>query len=127
MNILFPSYEILTCHECGDSFDSLSKFHVHQVVHLTKRRGKMSRPKIKQLKATTVFIFDNGNIAVTDQNGEQMPDLQDPWINYDALKKLAEVIATDRPEIRGSFPLKFDPLRDYVSFYEKHPNMETKS
>jgi hypothetical protein len=40
-------------------------------------------------KVKSVIIFDNGNLAVFDRNGEQMPELQESWLNFEALKKLA--------------------------------------
>ena len=29
---------------------------------------------------TTVFFFKNGNAAVFDEHGNQMPDVQEPWL-----------------------------------------------
>lgn len=70
-------------------------------------------------KIKSVLIFENGNIAVFDDKGQQVPSLQNSWVNFNALRKLAKAIAKDNPEIKGSFPLSYDPLMDYVRFYRK--------
>ncbi len=74
-------------------------------------------------KAKSIFIFPNGNIAVCDEAGQQIPELQDSWINFEVLKRLAKVIAKDNPTVEGKMPLTYDPLNDYVELYRKNPSL----
>lgn len=72
-------------------------------------------------KIKNVMLFKNGNIAVFDEGGEQVPKLQGGWIDFEALRELAKVIAKDNPKIEGILPtafLGYDPLDDYVNHYK---------
>ena len=72
-------------------------------------------------KAKAVFVFQNGNVAVTDEKGQQMTKYQGSLYNYKYAEKLAKVIVKDnlKVEEQQSFP----PLRDYISFYKQHPEL----
>lgn len=48
----------------------------------------------------TVFIFSNGNVAITDDKGEQIPELQSPWVS----------MIFDRILESGRDPLSFEYL-----------------
>jgi hypothetical protein len=72
----------------------------------------------------SVIIFDNGNIAVFDQRGQQIPELQEGWINWNYLKRLGWVIAHDKPRVDGAIPLPGNLLGTYVELYTKYPDME---
>lgn len=69
-------------------------------------------------KINNVMIFPNGNIAVFDKSGQQIPALQNPWLNFKALQKLAKHIAKDKPNIEGSAYIPGNALTEYIQFYE---------
>lgn len=72
-----------------------------------------------------VIIFPNGNIAVFNEAGEQMPELQDGWVDFDYLKKLAKALAgSDDATIEGEEYLPSYYLTEYINFYEKYPDVE---
>lgn len=52
-------------------------------------------------EANKAFIFPNGNITVFDKNGQQIPELQGSWINFDYLRKFAEVVVKDNVRVTG--------------------------
>ena len=70
-------------------------------------------------KVKHVTIFANGTIIAFDDEGQQIPELQQPWLNFKALQKLAKAIARDDPRIEGKLPLNYDPLGDYVKHFKK--------
>lgn len=51
-----------------------------------------------------IFIFPNGNVAVTDNNGQQMPHYQGSWINFDYIRKLASIALRDNARVVGRMP-----------------------
>jgi len=51
-----------------------------------------------------IFIFPNGNVAVTDKKGQQMPGYQGSWINFDYIRKLASIAFRDNARIIGRMP-----------------------
>lgn len=51
-----------------------------------------------------IFIFPNGNVAVTDNNGQQMPRYQGSWINFDYIRKLASIAIRDNARVIGRMP-----------------------
>jgi hypothetical protein len=78
---------------------------------------KLVRPQITQ-----VFFFTNGNVAVCNDKGEQVPTFQGSWVNFDYLKRLAKVIAQDSPKVQGLMRLP-DPVGSSFSTYY---SVETK-
>ncbi len=70
-------------------------------------------------KVRNVMIFSNGVIAVFDESGQQVPKLQNSWLDFQALRKLAEVIVKDKPNVEGSAYIPTSALTDYIRFYEK--------
>lgn len=74
---------------------------------------------VKYPKVQSIMIFDNGTLAVFNEKGEQIPELQKSWLSFDALKQIAQVMVRDNPEVIGDFPLDYDPLEKYIDFYQK--------
>jgi hypothetical protein len=70
---------------------------------------------VSENQANKIFIFPNGNVAVFDKDGQQMPELQGSWIDFDYLKKLAKVIVRDNPRVEKSNLL--GAVRDSLSGY----------
>jgi hypothetical protein len=73
-------------------------------------------------KIDKVMIFDNGNIAVFDSDGKQVPSLQEPWLNYKALMELTKRIAKDKPNIEGTGnlpPVVNRAFHDYLNHFNK--------
>lgn len=71
-------------------------------------------------KLKTVTIFANGNLAAWDEKGKQIPKLQESWINFEALRRLAQRIVKDGATVEGNIPVNHDPLKDYINFYREH-------
>lgn len=71
-------------------------------------------------KVKSIMIFDNGTLSVFNEKGEQIPELQKSWLNFDALRQIAQVMVRDNPEVIGDFPLDYNPLEQYVSFYQEN-------
>lgn len=77
-------------------------------------------------RITSVMIFDNGNITVVDEEGKQVSDLQEPWLNFQGLRELARNIELDKPNIKavGNLPpVVSKAFVDYLKFYRKHPDL----
>ena len=51
-----------------------------------------------------IFIFPNGNVAVTDKKGQQMPKYQGSWIDFDYIRKLASIALRDNARVIGRMP-----------------------
>lgn len=51
-----------------------------------------------------IFVFPNGNVAVTNNKGEQIPELQGSWINFDYIRKLASIAIRDNARVAGRMP-----------------------
>jgi len=76
-------------------------------------------PSFDEGTAAEVYIFPNGNVAVTNTNGQQMPSVQGSWINYDYLQRLAVIAVKDEPLVTG---MRFLDHRAFTSLnaYFKH-------
>jgi hypothetical protein len=73
---------------------------------------------VSENQANKIFIFANGNVAVFDKDGQQMPELQGSWIDFGYLRKLAQVIARDNPRVeKTNIP---GVVRGSLSQYEKY-------
>lgn len=58
----------------------------------------------KLAQVNEIFVFPNGNVAVTNNKGEQMPELQGSWINFDYIRKLASIAIRDNARVTGRMP-----------------------
>lgn len=67
----------------------------------------------------SIIIFNNGNLAVFDDQGGQIPELQKSWIDFDQIKATAKMIASG-VEVEGTCPY----LDDYVRIYCEHPDLD---
>ena len=66
-------------------------------------------------KVKNIIIFQNGNIGVFDEKGKQIPELQEPWLNFQGLRELANVIVRDDPEVEGNQNIPTSALKDYIT------------
>lgn len=51
--------------------------------------------------ANDVIILPNGSVAVFGNDGQQIPEFQGSWINFDYLRDLAQTVAKDNPRVTG--------------------------
>ena len=78
-------------------------------------------------KPERVTIFPNGNVAVWDENGQQVAELQDSFFNYKYIDRLAKAIANDGLEVEnmGFNPsdlwLRVDHYRKYTKLAQSAP------
>ena len=81
-------------------------------------------PWPKARPGKSIWIFANGNVAVTDEDGEQMVELQGSLINWDYVRGLGKLIATEKPTMNTAIlpPIIQDPLDRYVEHYRKAAN-----
>jgi hypothetical protein len=79
---------------------------------------------VSENQANKIFIFPNGNVVIFDKDGQQMPELQGSWIDFDYLRKLALVIARDNPRVNMEQILGAprDSLSKYVKYYRDVQN-----
>lgn len=51
-----------------------------------------------------IFIFPNGNVVVTGNDDQQIPELQGSWINFNYIRRLAEIAIRDNARVIGRMP-----------------------
>jgi hypothetical protein len=72
-------------------------------------------------QANRIFILPNGTVAVFDNDGQQIEELQGTWIDFEYLKKIAQIIVKDNPRVDSTNVLFVarDSLLGYVKHYRK--------
>lgn len=81
--------EPLICAECNNNPDRRSAagrvWSARRELNDSIRDLLKCKHRGEPLRIANVFVFANGNVAVTDQFGEQMPELQGTWDEKGAL------------------------------------------
>jgi hypothetical protein len=76
-----------------------------------------SKLKLVTKRAEKVWFFPNGNVAVFNEDGEQMVTFQGSWINLDFLKRLAWLVAKDNPPVEGMRTLPGMVSSTFAGYY----------
>lgn len=81
-----------------------------------------------------VMILPNGTVAVFDENGEQIPEFQGGWINFDYLMKLGKLIAENESTLEVEYKARnfisiprivMSSIGDYINYHRENPLADT--